>query len=526
MKRAYFIGILIAVALLATMAWYFWSSSFKESMDETIPFHGSKMSGVNGVVQDGTGRQVRYWYDPMVPTQKFDQPGKSPFMDMQLVPKYAGEEGDDSSVSISSQTLQNLGIRLEKVTTATFGNDITAVGRIEPDERRIATVQTRVPGFVERLLVKAEGDPVTKGQKIAEMYSPELLAAQQEYLALLEMDQIDATTLQQAARKRLRLLGMPDIEINGITRNNLSAQRFGIYAPISGVVTDLGVREGGELMSGNSLMQITDLSRVWLIAEVPERDAGMIELGTEAKIELQSRFGDITMGKVSYLYPTLDEATRTLSVRVELPNPKSKFRPGMYAKVVLSQASQQGLSVPTESIIATGQRTVVIVKNEQGFRPAEVVTGLANEGKTQILEGLSEGETVVSSGQFLIDSEASLSGVLARLSSHGNGIADRDSMDGMETDMAKPQPEKMPNGTGQVIKVNPKEGSVSLAHEPIPELGWPSMTMSFKVKDSKQLQELKPGDTVNFYLKTEPSGGLYMLDSIEKDTITKPGEKR
>lgn len=535
MKRSYIVGILIAVALSAMAAWYFWSSSSKNSMEESMPSSGAEVGTDNGVMQDDTGKQVKYWYDPMVPTQKFDKPGKSPFMDMQLVPKYAGDGGDDSSVSIPSQTLQNLGIRLEKVASTTFSNEVSAVGRIEPDERRITTVQTRVAGFVERLLVRAEGDPVKKGQKVAEMYSPELLAAQQEYLALLELDQIDSTGLQQAARKRLRLLGMSDFEINGIKRNNLSTQRFGIYAPTSGVVTELGVREGGELMSGNSLMKITDLSRVWLIAEVPERDAGMIEPGLEAKVELQSRPGETVTGKVSYLYPTLDEATRTLRVRVELANPKGNFRPGMYANVLLSQTSQQGLAVPTESIIATGQRKVIIVKNDKGFQPAEVVTGLESDGKTQILEGLSEGETVVASGQFLIDSEASLSGVLARLSQQGKGPADMDSMasgegmenmDDMKMDMTKSQPEKMPKGTGRVVDVNLKEGSVTLAHEPIPELGWPSMTMGFKVKDAKQLQSLKVGDAVKFILKTEPGGEQYILDGIKKDAMSGSGELR
>jgi len=501
MKRIHVIAVVILLALFIGLGWFFWQKNMKPPMPD-------KMTESNGVVQDGSGKIVKYWYDPMVPNQKFDRPGKSPFMDMQLEPKYANEGGEENSnVAISSQTTHNLGIRLEKVEIKSFGDSLSAVGRIEPDERRFYVVQTKIPGFVERLSVRAVGDPVVEGQKIAEIYAPELLAAQQEYLALLTLNNIDGDdSLKQAARNRLKLLGMSEGEIASITKTGKSSPRFGIYAPASGVLTELGVREGGQLMPGASLMQISDLSQVWLIAEVPERDSARLKPGIAAEVQLQSLPGEVFKGQVGYLYPILNDASRTLQVRIELPNKQNRLRPGMFANVSFTGQTHEALSVPTESVIATGKRKIVIVKEAGGYRPAEIETGQERDSYTEILKGLSEGEEVVASGQFLIDSEASLSGVLARLSQQENA----------GHDTAMPMQKKMPQGHGKVIKVDPKVSEVTLAHEPIAELGWPAMTMGFKVKDSKQLSGLKPGDQVQFDLKTEPSSDQYMIDRIDK----------
>lgn len=413
MKNSNFTIITITLILMLITA-------CSKQQDNAIPI---PKANTTGVVQDDSGKTVLYWYDPMTPGQKFDKPGKSPFMDMELEPKYAEQKSANESskegdgITISSQTMQNLGIRLKKVETRKFGDSLSAVGRIEPDERRIYVVQTRIPGFVERLLVRAVGDPVSKGQKIAEIYAPELLAAQQEYLALLLLNNIDSdNSLKQAARGRLKLLGMSEGEIDAITKSGKSNPRFGIYAPASGVVTELGIREGGQLMAGSSLMQISDLSQVWLIAEVPERDTARLKSGLAAEVQLQSQPGEVFKGKVGYLNPILNDASRTIQVRIELPNRHNRLRPGMYANVVLSGQTHQALSVPTESIIATGKRNIVIIKNTQGYHPVEIETGQERDGSTEILSGLTAGEEVVDSGQFLIDSEASLSGVMARLS--------------------------------------------------------------------------------------------------------------
>jgi Cu(I)/Ag(I) efflux system membrane fusion protein len=534
MKRIHIVLTAIIVVLALGLGWFFGQKSMQLDMSESTSNGVSDKSiikAVNGVIQDGSGKAVKYWYDPMVPERRFDKPGKSPFMDMQLVPKYtnAGSDGEEGGVAISSQTRQNLGIRLAQVESKRFGESFSAIGRIEPDQRRFYDVQTRIPGFVERLLVRAVGDSVSKGQKVAEIYAPELLAAQQEYLALRQLSSVDGDgVLRDASRNRLKLLGMSRGEIAAITMSGKSRTRFGVYAPASGVLTELGVREGGQLMAGSSLIQIADLSQVWLIAEVPERDVARLKLGVAVDVQLQSFPGEVLKGKVDHLHPTLVDASRTLRVRIELPNKGNRLHPGMYANVEFSGQAREALSVPTESVIATGTRKVVIVKSETGYRPVEVTTGQERDRYTEVLNGLAEGEEVVVSGQFLIDSEASLSGVLTRLSQQDKAM-DHDM--GEMHDMAKHQDhvmpsEKMIKGRGKVIDLNVKTKDVTLSHEPIEALGWPSMTMGFKVKDSKQLSQLKAGDEVEFDLKSEASAdpdmpAQYMIDRIEKPAVMK-----
>lgn len=535
MKRLHIVIIAVSLTLALALGWFLGQkhSDPKSENASKAPSGKRSTEAVNGVVQDSSGKTVKYWYDPMVPDQKFDKPGKSPFMDMQLEPKYANTSsdgegaGEDSGVAISSQTAQNLGIRLEKVTSRSFGESFSAVGRIEPDERRFYAVQTRIPGFVERLSVRAVGDPVTKGQKIAEIYAPELLAAQQEYLALLELNSVDSdNALKDAARSRLKLLGMTEAEISAITKTRKSSPRFGVYAPASGILTELGVREGGQLMAGSSLIQISDLSQVWAIAEVPERDAARLKLGITADVQLQSLPGEIFKGKVGYLYPMLNDSSRTLQVRIELPNKGNRLRPGMYANVAFTGQTHEALSIATESIITTGKRKLVIVKEGNGYRPVEVTTGQERDYVTEILNGLAEGEEVVVSGQFLIDSEASLSGVLVRLSQQDKAIG-KDAH--LSKDKSMPA-EKTPKGHGKIVDIDAKSGHITLNHEPIEALGWPSMTMGFKVKDSQQLSKLKVGDEVDFDLKAEASEKAdmptqYMIDRVEKASAIKDGMK-
>ena len=552
MKRLHFVVIAVLLAFFTGLGWFLGQRNNlanPEKVPETMAKAMPSKSISNGVVQDDSGKTVQYWYDPMTPAQKFDKPGKSPFMDMQLEPKYANtsDDGEESGVAISSQTAQNLGIRLEKVSTKSFGESFSAVGRIEPDERRFYAVQTRVPGFVERLSVRAVGDPVSKGQKVAEIYAPELLAAQQEYLVLLTLKDIDSdNSLKQAARSRLKLLGMSEGEVAIITKTGKSSPRFGVYAPASGVLTELGVREGGQIMTGSSLMQISDLSQVWVIAEIPERDAARLKPGLAAEVQLQSLPGEVFKGKVDYLYPMLNEASRTLQVRIELPNKANQLRPGMYANIVFTGQTHDALSVSSESIITTGKRKIVIVKEDDlkksgSYRPVEITTGQERDNVTEILSGLTEGEEVVVSGQFLIDSEASLSGVLARLSNQNQFLQDKAMGKGMDQgsdmrdmQMRKVKPmsaekmalDKIPRGRGKVVDVDVKSNHVTLNHEPIAALGWPSMTMGFKVKDSTQLTKLNADDEVTFDLKAEAPEkpdmpAHYMIERIEKMQATK-----
>jgi Cu(I)/Ag(I) efflux system membrane fusion protein len=521
MKRSHYLLAVIFIILIGIIIWLGWDK-FHSTMSIQSTTQSSMPAAPSGVVQDNSGKVVKYWYDPMVPAQKFDKPGKSPFMDMQLEPKYAEANGEDTGVAISSQTQHNFGIRLAKAEMHGFGDKLSAVGRIQADERKLYVVQTRTSGFVERLLVRAIGDQVSKGQKVAEMYAPELLAAQQEYLALnvYESDSskngLASSGLAQGARSRLKLLGMSEGEIAAITQSGKPSPRFGIYAPASGVLTELNMREGGQLMPGTSLMQITDLSNVWLIANVPERDASKLKIGNATEVRLQG-IADPIKGKVSYIYPSLDATTRSLQVRIELTNKNGQLRPSMYANVDFTGESHEALSVPSEAVIATGTRKVVIIKLKNGFLPADVTTGQENDSSTEILQGLSEGDEVVVSGQFLIDSEASLSGVLSKLSQQAEKNSAVSAMDDMgNMKMPDKTSEKLPVGHGKLMEIDAKSGKVTLEHEPIPELGWPAMTMGFSVKDTKSLAKLKAGDKVQFELKSNPKTEQYDIEYISK----------
>lgn len=379
------------------------------------PSSGGTSAGgaVDGIVQDDSGRRVLYWYDPMAPQHRFDKPGKSPLMDMQLVPKYA----DEVDVQITPALQQNLGIRLARVESAAFGEGIVAVGRLEVNERQLHALSARVSGYVERLHVRAVGDPVSAGQRVAEIYSPELLSAQQEFLALLRAQELsDSTDLVQAARQRLRLLGMAAREIESLERSGQATSRFGVYSPAEGFVVELTTREGGQIESGATLVAIADLSSLWLIADVPEREAGRIQPGDIVQAQLEGRPSEAVSGTVDFIYPSLNSQTRTARVRIVVPNKDNLLRPGMFANVSISAVKRDVLTVPSEAVIYTGERSIVILKEAAAFRPVEVRTGAERGNRTEILAGLEEGDRVVASGQFLIDSEASLSGALARLS--------------------------------------------------------------------------------------------------------------
>lgn len=487
----------ISIVLMAVGAWLFFSEHY---MNTAKPATADK----NEAMQDGSKRKVLYWHDPMVPGHKFDKPGKSPFMDMQLVPQYADDNGTEgeSGVRISSTVAHNLGIRVVPAAMFKFGESLSAPGRIEVDEHHLHAVQTRIAGFIERLYVRAAGDRVTAGQKIADIYAPELLAAQQEFLSLLQLKNVvDAETLHQSARQRLQLLGMANSEITAITKTGKANPRYGVYAQASGVVTELMVREGAQTMPGTSLLQLADLSTLWLLLEIPERDAARIKAGDRVEVQLESLPAQTITGRVNYFYPVLDAATRSVRVRVTLPNHEGKLQPGMFATARLTGTARDALAVPSEAIISTGIRNVVIVKDGDRYRPAEVRLGQETDGNTEILQGLEEGESVVASGQFLIDSEASLKGVLARLS----------------TTSVEAMTRKETGAFAKVINIDSKTGSVTLDHEAIAALNWPSMTMSFKLRHPEQLHGIKAGDSVRFEVNVKPEGDDYLIEHLVKE---------
>ncbi|WP_293003014.1 efflux RND transporter periplasmic adaptor subunit [Nevskia sp.] len=373
-------------------------------------------------------REPLYWYDPMVPDQKFDKPGKSPFMDMQLVPKYADDEAAAASVAVSEaaaatgdsfridpRVVQNLGVRLATVERRALSQQVQAAGAIAVDEHGIEAQQVRVAGWVEKLNVRAVGDPVTRGQLLASINTPELFAAQSEFLLALRSG--DAA-LKDAARTRLALFGVGEAQIARIATTGVAERRVDYFAPRDGYVMELGVRQGAMVSPGMTLFQIAGLDRVWLNAEVPEAQGAWIQPGDAAQASLSALPGERFDGTVEYLYPEVGGSTRTLRLRIALDNRSRRLRPGLYASVQLAGAARApALTVPTEAVIRTGTRSVVLIADESSrFTPVLVRLGAEVGDRIEVLDGLSDGQQVVASGQFLIDSEASLRGALDRLS--------------------------------------------------------------------------------------------------------------
>ena len=427
-----------------------------------------------------TGKKILYYHDPMVPGNKFDKPAKSPFMDMMLVPVYADSDADQGKVTLSPRIQQNLGVRTAQVTEGTLSPQLSAVGSIAFNERDQATVQTRATAYVERLLVRATLDRVGKGQALAELYVPEWIAAQEEFLSVRRMQGTDLAVLVDGARQRMRLLGMGEEHIRMVEASGKAQTRITVVAPIAGVVVELMAREGMTVMPGATLFRISGLSTVWANAEVPESQAALLRPGAKVQAKSPAVPGTTFEGKVQAILPEVNPATHTIKARLELANPGGRLVPGMFVQMQFTDTrADKVLLIPTEALIQTGKRSVVMLAEENGrFRPADVEAGIESNGQTEIKRGLQAGQRVVVSSQFLIDSEASLKGVESRL----NGDT--------------PQPLVKHQGEGKVISVD--RYSALLAHGPLPTAGMGAMTMEFKAPASGMPRNVAKGDQVRF----------------------------
>jgi Cu(I)/Ag(I) efflux system membrane fusion protein len=417
MNRTYVIGGLCAAIFLVLIGYGVYSAGISAGQRASISA-GTKTPRAQkaGDIDPQTGKRILYWHDPMVPTQRFDHPGKSPFMDMQLVP--VEEAGDESgTIKISSQVQQNLGIRTAQVTRGTLDQVITATATVGYDERDVVLVPARANGFIERLRVRATLDPVHKGQPLADLYVPDWVAAQEEYLAVKGLKSAGAADLLEGARQRMRLAGMTDDLIQTFETGGKVQSHFTVIAPITGVISELNAREGMTVMSGAPLFRVNGLATVWINAEVPESLGGQLRSGDAVKAQTPALPGVVFDGKVATVLPHVDLATRTRTARIQLANPQMQLVPGMFVTVHFAPRTLQGvLLVPSEAVIETGTRRVVILAEGAGrFRPVNVETGSEGDGHTEIRSGLTAGQPVVVSGQFLLDSEASLKGTEERL---------------------------------------------------------------------------------------------------------------
>jgi len=447
-------------------------------------------------------RKVLYWYDPMVPTQRFDKPGKSPFMEMQLVPRYADEgeaaAGGAGTLAISTQAQQALGLRLATVQRQMIGTAVEAVGTVQLNDRDVSIVQARSAGFVERVYARAPGDVVAAGAPLVDVLVPEWLGAQLEFLAVKGTG--DAA-LTQAARSRLGLLGMPAALIERTEQSGQPLALYTITAPSGGVITELMVRQGMSIAPGMTLARINGLSTVWLEAALPESLAATIQPGQAVEARFPALPGEVVKGKVAAVLPEANRDTRTLRLRIELPNPGQRLKAGLFAQVSLRGSAREALVVPAEAVIRTGKRALVYVSEQSGrYRPVEVEIGEQVDELIVVRGGLSAGQQVVASGQFLVDSEASLQGVMARGATVAASAA------------AAPAPAHatLYRSTGVVVAIEPD--GLTLEHAAVPELKWPAMTMPFKLGDKALAAGLKKGQSVSFSF--DKQGDDYRVTSI------------
>jgi len=378
----------------------------------------------------GGDREVLYWVAPMDPEYRRDEPGKSP-MGMDLAPVYADEVDEEPGVvAIDPTIVSNLGVRTAKAQRGPLSRRIDTVGYVAYDEDTVQHVHTRVDGWIEKLATKASGDPVSKGQLLFELYSPTLVNAQEEYLTALRSKN---KLLLTASRDRLTALGMNASEVARLDSERTVRQRVRVTAEADGVIAHLGVREGIFVTPATEIMSVAELEKIWVIAEVFERQSGWVKAGQNATVELDYLPGKIWRGVVDYVYPELDPKTRTLKVRLRFDNASTALRPNMFARVAIEgDASGDVVHVPREAVIRGGTvNRVVIALGNGRFRSQAVSIGIESGDRVAIQDGLSEGDEVVISGQFLIDSESNIGAALERMNS--------DTMDHGQHDMEPTQ---------------------------------------------------------------------------------------
>ena len=436
-----------------------------------------------------------YWVAPMDSNYRRDKPGKSP-MGMDLIPVYEEESSSDDfgpgAVKIAPHVVNNLGVRTAPVELKNMHTEISTVGYVQYDEDKLIHIHPRVDGWIEKLYVKAAGNPVEKGQPLYTLYSPQLVNAQEELLIALKRNN---SSLISAAKDRLKALQLSADFIQQLEKSQKVQQTITFYSPQAGVVDGLKVREGFYVKPGNTLLSIGQLDQVWVEAEVFERDAALIKEGLPVSMTLDYLPGEDWAGVVDYVYPTLNSKTRTLRVRLKFDNPDYQLKPNMFAQVSIhANQADSTILVPKEAVIRTGkQDRVVLALGDGQFKSIEVTIGRVDIDSIEILDGLNEDETVVTSAQFLIDSESSKSSDFKRMTH-----------------------DEVPNSVwmqGDVNSVMAGHRMVNITHGPAEAWDWPEMTMDFNVAEKVDIDSLKSGQSLHFEVsKTE--GGGYEITGI------------
>jgi Cu(I)/Ag(I) efflux system membrane fusion protein len=453
-----------------------------------------------------------YWVAPMDKNYRRDEPGQSP-MGMDLVPVYEEDVSSDSSVKISAVVENNLGVETSPVKIAKLKLPINTVGTVNYDESRISHVHSRVEGWIETLNVSAKGDPIRKGQVLFELYSPALVSAQEEYLAALRSRN---GNLIRASNSRLLSLGITQAQIDKLKKTNTVDQRIQYLANSDGIVLALNVRKGMFIKPMTEVLAIGTLDSVWVIGSVFERQAYQVRQGQDVEVTLES-FPDKTWyGNVNYVYPELDPRTRTLSTRIRVPNLDHILKPNMLAHLsIANQATEASTVVPRAAVIKAGNHTRV-VKALGGGRYQSVLVntgfeGLLDDNPTpyiQINSGLTEGDSVVTSAQFLIDSESNIDAELSRINSETE----------TQNSASKPTGNAV-KALAKIEKLMASTSMITVTHEPIPAWDWPTMKMDFQVEKSIDLSKLSIGQEVELEIEKLGDWDFQIIDISTQPSV-------
>ena len=471
---------------------------------------------------------------------------------MDYIPVYEGEDesapgaeaASPNQVRISTEKIQKLGVRTEPAAMRLLGKTVRAAGRIEPDERRVFAVTAKFEGYVERLHVNATGQPVAKGQPLFEAYSPELVSAQREYaIAMQGLEAMkDAGADAQAGMRqladsslaRLRNWDLSPSQVTALMKSGQPQRTISFPSPVSGIVSEKKALQGMRFMPGEMLYQVTDLSSVWVVADLSEQDIGLVKSGAKARVTTTAYPTETFEGRITYIYPTLKAETRSIPVRVEMANPGGRLKPAMFAQVELSVGGKSPvLTVPDSAVIDSGTRRIVLVQVKEGrFEPREVEVGARSDNYVEILKGVRNGEQVVVAANFLIDAESNLKAVVGGLGGHAGHGSPAKGTDTAASGAApapataSPAPAATPAAVGHkaegtVDGIDLKAGTLSLNHGPVPTLKWPPMTMEFKAANASLLTGLKPGQVVRFeFVERQP--GEYVVTSITGASPARP----
>ncbi len=428
-----------------------------------------------------TGSQILYWVAPMDPNFRKDGPGKSP-MGMDLVPVYEGDEpnGDSGNVILSSAEVNAIGVRTAVARMEDVARRIETVGFVAYDEHETSHIHTRVEGWIERLEVRAEGDPVAEDELLFELYAPEITIASSELQRAVRRRDADE---ERIARTKLMNFGVSERQIDEMAKADAPAKRIRYYAPQNGVVLGLNAADGMYLEPNTRAMSLGDLSTVWIIVDVFERDLALLTPDMQAKASFDHLPDKMLTGDIDYIFPELDPTTRTLRVRLRFDNAEGSLKPNMFASVTLVPSqTREAVTVPSEAVIRTGRAERIILKTDDGtFRPRLVTTGLRNGfgegGRTEIAQGLSPGDEVVASAQFLIDSESALNAGMLRFAP-------------IEADAV--------GAKGTLVSLDPSARSAVIKHDEIAALDWPALTTEFTIRSDVFLDDLSEGQAVEF----------------------------